>query len=252
MSIVYDYPKYYEIAFSFRNLPHEVDVFEECIRRFAKVPVKTVLELACGNSPHMTELIARSYRYIGLDLNDKMLNYARRKISDPHKALLVKGDMCHFLLNESAEFAFVALGSLYARTTLDLVQHFRSVAQVLPKGGLFLLDACVYFASMHEVEEVWDIEEGEVHIDVRYNGKVVDQVEQLFEETITLEVNEEGRTQKYAGTDQKRIIYPQEFLLLIEHKTEFEFVGWWNDWNMEDPIPSKKPINRPIVLLRKR
>ncbi len=29
MSELYDHPKYYEIAFSFRDIPAEVDLFEE-------------------------------------------------------------------------------------------------------------------------------------------------------------------------------------------------------------------------------
>jgi hypothetical protein len=69
---------------------------------------------------------------------------------------------------------------------------------------------------------------------------------------ITLEVTEDGQSSRYSGIDEKRIMYPQEFLLLIEHRTDFEFIGWWNNWNLEDPIPSKKPITRPIALLRRR
>ena len=45
---LYDNPKYYLIAFSYRDIPKEVDVFEECIRRFAKTPVERMLELCCG------------------------------------------------------------------------------------------------------------------------------------------------------------------------------------------------------------
>lgn len=64
MSEVYDYPEYYEIAFSWRDIPTEVDLFEECIRRFSKIQVKSVLEIGCGNSPHMEELIKRGYMSI--------------------------------------------------------------------------------------------------------------------------------------------------------------------------------------------
>jgi hypothetical protein len=60
---VYDNPKYYEIAFSFRDIPAEVDVLEECFKWFSKIPVKSVLELGCGNSPHMEELVKRGYQY---------------------------------------------------------------------------------------------------------------------------------------------------------------------------------------------
>jgi SAM-dependent methyltransferase len=252
MNKVYDHPKYYEVAFSFRNIPREVDLFEECIRRYAKVSVKTFLELACGNGPHLNELLSRHYRYIGLDLNEPMLEYTRRKISNPSRATLISGDLCRFRLGEPVQFVFVALGSLYVKNTDDLIDHFDSVSRVLPAGGLYLLDWCVYFSSMPEMSEAWDIEQEETRIQVTVKGRIIEPAEQLYEEAITLEVTENGRTTRYSGIDQKRIIYPQEFLLLIEHKTDFEFIGWWNNWDLNDPIPSKIPINRPIALLRKR
>lgn len=37
---LYDYPEYYEIAFSYRDIKKEVDVFEECFRRFSKIQVR--------------------------------------------------------------------------------------------------------------------------------------------------------------------------------------------------------------------
>ena len=48
---IYGFPQYYEIAFSYRDIASEVDVMEEAIRRYSKIPVHNVLELACGNSP---------------------------------------------------------------------------------------------------------------------------------------------------------------------------------------------------------
>lgn len=200
----------------------------------------------------MTELVARNYRYIGLDLNDQMVNYSQRKVTDPHKATIVKGDMCRFALTGSAEFAFVALGSLYAQGTDDLLSHFQSVARVLPSGTLYLLDWCVYFSSMQGMEESWEIEQQGIKVKTMVQGRIVEPVEQRYEESITLEVTDNGRINKYSGTDSKRLIYPQEFLLFIRHCTDFEFMGWWNNWNLNDPLPSPKPIQRPIVLLRKR
>lgn len=240
------------MAFSFRDISHEVDVFEECIKHYSRIPVHTFLELACGNSPHLIELMARNYRYIGLDLNDQMVNYSRGKVTDPGKAFIVKGDMCRFDLPGTVEFAFVALGSLYAQSTNDLLNHFRSVARVMPSGGLYLLDWCVYFSSMHNMEESWEIEQQDIKVKTTVRGRIVEPVEQLYEESIALEVTDNGRINKFSGTDVKRLIYPQEFLLFIQHCTDFEFIGWWNNWDLNDPLPSTKPIQRPIVLLRKR
>ena len=195
MSIVYNYPQYYEVAFSFRDISHEVDVFEECLKRYSRIPVHTFLELACGNSPHMSELMARNYRYIGLDRNDHMVNYSRGKVTDPGIASIIKGDMSRFDLPGTVEFAFVALGSLYAQSTDDLLSHFQSVARVLPSGGLYLLDWCVYFSSMHNTEESWEIEQQGIKVKTTVRGRIVEPVEQLCEESITLEVTDNGQNE---------------------------------------------------------
>ena len=42
---VYSNPKYYEIAFSFRNIPKEVDVFEKSIALYSRIPVKEIFEI---------------------------------------------------------------------------------------------------------------------------------------------------------------------------------------------------------------
>ncbi|MHC5082127.1 MAG: class I SAM-dependent methyltransferase, partial [Planctomycetota bacterium] len=143
---IYDHPEIYEIAFSFRDLPAEVDVFEECFRRFSKIPVRSVLELGCGNTPHMEELHLRGYRYSGLDLNEAMLSYSRKKAGKLGAVVdLLHGDMNDFTLPKPVDFVYILLGSLFVRTPEELEAHFRSVASALSPGGLYLLDWCIQF-----------------------------------------------------------------------------------------------------------
>jgi len=156
MSELYDNPKYYEIAFSFRDIPAEVDVFEECSRHFSQIPVRSVLELGCGNSPHMEELIKRGYQYSGLDLSEAMLGYSREKaLRIGAEVNLIHGDMIDFSLATKVDFVYVLLGSLCAKSTSELRTHFNSVAQALKKGGLYLLDWCVQY------DPPWESEGGE-------------------------------------------------------------------------------------------
>jgi len=48
-----------------------------------------------------------------------------------------------------------------------------------------------------------------------------------------------------------RQIYSQEFLLFFAGRSDFEFVGWRNNWDMKQPLDSKQEIGRPITILRK-
>ena len=76
---VYENPFYYDVAFSFRDIAREVDFFEECIKRFSKIKVRKVLDIGCGPSPYMLELVKRGYSFAGLDISKPMLNYSLKK-----------------------------------------------------------------------------------------------------------------------------------------------------------------------------
>ena len=235
MSQLYENPKYYEIAFSFRDIPAEVDVFEECFKHFSRIPVKSVLELGCGNSPHMEALIKRGYQYNGLDLSKAMLEYSRQKAMQINaKVNLIHGNMVDFSLKEPVDFVFVALGSLYVKSTPELITHFNSVSRTLKRGGLYLLDWCIQFNLASGGGETWEIKRDEIHVKTTVSCRTINPVEQTVEETIIIEVNDNGKCQTIIGKDIKRDIYPQEFLCFISAFKDFEFVGWWNNWNLKN------------------
>ena len=255
MKAVYDEPRYYEIAFSYRDIAAEVDTFESCIERYAELPVRSILELGSGNSPHLEELLKRGYAYTGLDLSQAMLEYSAQKASAlPGQGNFVRADMTGFSLVGASDFAFIALGSLSARNTADVLSHFRSVARALNMGGLYLLDWCVHFAPFSERTESWTMEQDGITVTTQWSERYVDAVEQLVEETLTLEVVEDGAVFHLSETAVNRVIFPQEFLQLVECIREFEFVGWWNNWDLEKPLSEVKDpqrISRPIALLRR-
>src|SRR6266498_4020291 len=62
----YSAPRYYEIAFDM-NRKQEVDFLAHCCRRFARRPVKSVLDIACGTGPQLIRIGRRGYRMSGLD-----------------------------------------------------------------------------------------------------------------------------------------------------------------------------------------
>ncbi|MCJ7497571.1 MAG: class I SAM-dependent methyltransferase [candidate division Zixibacteria bacterium] len=254
MSNLYDNPKYYEIAFSFRNILSEVDLIEECFKRFSQISVRSVLELGCGISPHMEELIKRGYRYNGLDLNKVMLEYSRQKaLKIGAEVTLFQEDMIDFSLERMVDFVYILLGSLSLKNTADLITHFNSVARVLKKGGLYLLDWCVQFELPRQAEEgdSWEMERDGIQVKTEFSRKTINRAEQTFEETITLEVDDHGKKLNLIEKCLKKAIYPQEFLCFISSLKGFEFVGWWNNWDLSQPLEKADKISRPIVLVRR-
>jgi len=253
MSHTYDYPEYYEIAFSFRDIPAEVNLFEQCFERFARIPVKSVLELACGNCPHLEELARRGYAFTGLDTNRAMLDYSRAKAARLTTPVnLICGDMNDFDLDLPVDFAYIMVGSLIVRDTAELHAHFDAVARALKPGGLYLLDWCIQYELELESEgSRWTLEADGIEVKTTVTWKSVNQVEQTFEETVLLEVNDHGKKLTVGEPYLRRAIYPQEFLCLIERLERFEFVGWWNLWDLQQPLAEADNISRPIALVRR-
>ena len=56
----YRYPEYYDIAFAVDDVACEVDFVEAAIGAFSRVPVRRVLEIACGTAPYLAEWQRRS------------------------------------------------------------------------------------------------------------------------------------------------------------------------------------------------
>jgi SAM-dependent methyltransferase len=251
---LYDHPEYYEIAFSFRDIPAEVDLFEQCFKRFSKIPVRSVLELGCGNTPHLEELVNRGYQYHGLDLSQAMLKYSGEKASRMGVEInLVHGDMVDFSLENPVDFAFIMLGTLSVKSTAQLASHFDCVARSLKQGGLYLLDWCVQFDPPWATEggTSWEMERDGVRVKTTVTWELISRVEQTFKEIITLEVNDHGKSLNLIDKDVKRAVFPQEFLCFISNSEHFEFVGWWNNWDLGQPLENADKADRPIIVVRR-
>ena len=73
----YDAPLYYHIAFEL-NRKVETDFLAACFRKYARGPVRTVVDIACGTGHHSLRLAERGYRMTGLDLSAPSVAFLRR------------------------------------------------------------------------------------------------------------------------------------------------------------------------------
>jgi len=251
---IYDYPEYYEAAFSFRDIPAEASFIDQCIKKYSDIPVKSVLEIACGPAPHARELIGMGYSYKGLDINRNMLDHAiyNNRDLDPRPEL-IEGNMSNFQLAAPVDFAYVMLGSLYFDSRKEMSSHFESLARSLKVGGLYFLDWCIQFADPMAPDSHKTVlnELNGISAESKFNIRLIDPAEQMYEEIWTIRIDDHGRHKKFEMIERNRAIFPQEFLLFIEHRTDFEFVGWWRDWDFDQPIVGESNISRPIALIRR-
>jgi SAM-dependent methyltransferase len=252
MNDVYDHPQYYEIAFSFRDVAAEVDVIDEVIGKFSDIPVSTILDLGCGPAQHLSEFIHRGYQYIGLDLSPAMIAYAQNQATMNNLTAKFKtGNMVDFQLDQQVDFALILLGSLQISSTKDLISHFDCLARALKPGGIFFLDWCIEFNPRKESVETWEMEQGEIKVKTTFQTKMVNPAEQIYLETITLDVMDQNNRKEFNESSLQRSIYPQEFLLFIESRSDFKFIGWWNNWDLSQPLEECEQITRPITILKR-
>lgn len=251
---LYDQARLYDLALcSYRNVQSDGDVIADCVRRFSRIPVAHVLELGCGPAPNAADLAHRGYHYAGLDINPAMVAYGRQKYATlADRVRFVEGDMLAIPPDLSADLILLLAGSFFPLTNEDIRSHLVSVARVLRKGGLYLLDTCIECPGGDEdaPRRFRHTAEG-IEFDITMAWRWVDCAAQVIDATITVEAREQERTLHLESADRFRRLFPQELRLWLELVPGFEFVGWWKDWDLATPLDGQVEAGRSLVAIRR-
>jgi hypothetical protein len=90
-----------------------------------------------------------------------------------------------------------------------------------------------------------------IEINVSFRERIIDVASQIAEHRLVGELKNRGREHHLESVDTVRVILPQEFLLFLEKSGRFEFIGWWNNWDLERPMEKETTASRPITLIRR-
>ena len=132
------------------------------------------------------------------------------------------------------DFAYIMLGSLYVQTTAQLISHFASVQRVLKPGGLYFLDWCIDFSPLTNTSDAWTCRRDGVEVRVRYTTRLLHPARQHYRESLSAEVRGQGAPPPRALQYPPRYLSPRVRLGGITH-APIELVGWWNDWDFNQP-----------------
>lgn len=248
----YRHPEYYDIAFAVADLAGEVGFFTKAIAEFSRVPVRRVLEIACGTAPYLAEWQRLGIGYCGLDLSPQMLAAGRAKAARLGSAAdFVAADLRDFAPDAvgPVDLAYVLLGSVYVGSNHEFLRHLDCVAAALPTGGLYLLDSVVWFEVWSDYRRRWTRRRNGVTVRMSYRAELIDSIAQTYHECVTLDVDDHGTRRQIISRAPTKIFFPQEFLCLVELSRRFEFVGWFNDFDLAAPLT---PQGRHIAILRRR
>jgi SAM-dependent methyltransferase len=187
---VYDESLGYEIAFSYRDVPAEVDAL---IAMAGRAP-DSVLEVAAGPGEHAIEFARRGARAAALDLSEAMCARATANAAAAGVALdVVRGDMRGFLLPYRVDLAVCMISSICHVSTLDdMISHLTAVRRALAPGGCYIVE------GSHPTDQFgpkstqtdWESERDGITAHLRWgdDGDTIDPVTQLTDTHVTLTV----------------------------------------------------------------
>jgi SAM-dependent methyltransferase len=251
----YSAPRLYEIAFDM-NRKVEVDFLVHCFKRYARRPVRHVLDIACGTGPHLIRLAERGFKLTGLDLSPKNVEYLGHRLRVKGlRAELRVGDMTHFRLRRPVDAAVCMQDSQgHLLTNAALLSHLRSVGRALGPGGLYVFDRYMASSWTNPARSwSWSRRRGRVIVRASFSAlNEVDPVRQVFRERMTLEAIENGSRRMYRQTHLSRMVFPQELRTLIELAGGFEFVQWFFGFKPHQVLDRSKHPLLMIVVLRRR
>ena len=143
MGSVYDAADAYALAFSYRDIPAEVDALIGWAESVTDRPITSVIELGAGPADHAREFAARGLRATALDLAPSMTNYAKAQAALQGLPLnVVTADMCDFAIGERFDLAIMMIDSIAHILDEDsLDAHFRCVAEHLTGSGCYIIEA---------------------------------------------------------------------------------------------------------------
>ncbi len=252
---MYSAPRLYEIAFDL-NRKGEVDFLEHCFKRFAKRPVRRVVDIACGTGPHLLRLAARGYRMTGLDLSPENIEFLRERTrAAGFDADLVVGDMTNFQLGARVDAAICMQDSQgHLLTNEHLLDHLRSVAQALRRGGVYVFDRYMASSWTNPARRwSWSRRRGRLIVRATFSAlNDVDPVAQVFRERMELEAIENGTRRVYRQTHLSRMVFPQELKSLVALAGGFEFVQWFFGFKSHQVLERSKHPLLMVVVLRKK
>jgi len=252
-SEIYNQAKYYEIAFSFVDTEKQITLFEKFIKEYSKIKVKKVLDIACGPSLQLREFAKRNYTAFGIDLNPQMISYLK-KVSQEEGVRInaIKADMNKFHLPEKVDFVYILMGSIiYTKNNISFLSHLDSVATALKSGGLYLIENVPMDWSSPKFlkAQSWTMRKKDIKVKTTHKITPKNAPNQIVTQTLKFEVNDNGKQSQFVDINDLKIIFPEEFKLLVKINNKFEFIGFFERYQTKK-LYDKMTEN--IILLRKK
>jgi SAM-dependent methyltransferase len=248
----YAAPLYYHVAFEL-NRKAETDFLVACFRKYARVPVRRVLDVACGTGHHSLRLARRGFQVTALDLSAPSIAFLRAEAG--HEGLPVTalvGDMTDFRLPRPVDAAICMQDSQgHLLTTDALLAHLRAVRRNLRRGGLFVFDRLVPNGWSPTARWTWTRRRRGITVRTTFRTLLdYDVARQVCQELMRFEIVEDGRRRVVTQRHPTRIVFPQELRTIVALAGGYEFCGWFSNFSLRRPLEQSAAALVMITVLR--
>lgn len=256
---IYEDPRLYDLAFSFRDIADECDGVLALARAHAGHAPRSVLEVACGPGHHLREFARRGLKAAGVDLSTQMLGYAKELCrADGVEVELRRGDMRSFHLRRRVDLALCLFDSFtHCTTDADAIAALRAIGRGLHRGGLFILELthpADYFDPDHgRTLRSWTERYPDVIVTAAYDTSKQDAVAETYVATLTIDaVYRDGRPKRKITSRQLHRMWLRSAVANIAARSGvFEPVGWYGDLERRVPLSMKREAWRMVAVLRR-
>lgn len=218
----------------------------ESLFSLADVPVKRVLDLACGTGSLLLKLIDLDFEVAGFDASEEMINMAHEKAKKKGiKISIWRGTMENFRVKKPFHACVCTYDSMNYCKDLNACHNVMShVADALCAGGVFIFDICTeknsrnFFKNYYEKDRINDY-----HY-IRQSFYLKKQKIQVNEFVISSNSNSKAMVREL----HHQRIYRIDEILNIIPRNQFNVVGIYDGFSRR---PGTENSDRVHFLLKK-
>jgi SAM-dependent methyltransferase len=223
-----------------REIAEEVRFLRRIWRRHLTRPVRRVLDLACGNSPHGQILARDGIEVAGIDRSPTMIAAGRRESKGAVR--FYRRPIERFRVPERLFDAAFFMSETFPVMTdnRDIVSHLRSVGRLLKRGGLYCIDVDrqdgIRATRPHNL---WDrsLRIGDARVKVRGVHRPMPWHSGIYSNfEITCSIKLPGRQVETRDVVPIRYTLPCTLDLLAQASGMFEMIATYTDLSFSKPL----------------
>ena len=251
----YDHPEYYDLSMR-DDTPLEAAFIEAACQKYCDFPVHRLVELACGSGRLVVELAARGYRVTGLDLNEKALDFLRKRLQKRRlQAEVLRADITDFTLPQPVETAFCLVNSFrHLLTEAAAKRHFEAVAKTLRPGGIYILGLHLVPPDADEnAIERWQSRQGKTRISTDLRVTATDRRRRIESLQVSLRVRRGEKLWRFRGKFDFRLYTAAQFRKLLASVPAFKLCDVYDFWyEIDEPLKLDNRISDTVFILKKK